>query len=123
MMNRPRIEDMSRSGWQPHPTIEGVLTKVFENRATHALADVLMARVEVSGAIPWHVHDQASETAYILSGAGILKYRQDEDGDLNVEAPLRTGVVLTIPAGWWHQVLNTGDRPLELFAFHTPPTI
>lgn len=123
MTDHPRIQDLAALDWQVHPTISGVLTKVFENSATHALADVLVARVEVGGEIPWHVHDRASETAYVLSGEGILKHAQHDKNNSPSQAALRAGVVLTVPGGWWHTVLNTGDGPLELFAFHTPPTI
>jgi mannose-6-phosphate isomerase-like protein (cupin superfamily) len=99
------------------------MTKVFENQSTHPLADVLVAYIEPGGAIPWHVHEDASETAYVLIGEGVLKYAEPDKRDSPSEANLRVGVALTIPGGWWHTVLNTGTTPLELFAFHTPPTI
>src|SRR5947207_14708444 len=64
--------------WQPHPTIPGVLTKIFENRASPPYADVMLAQVAVGGAIPWHVHENASETAYVLQGEGTLIYARDK---------------------------------------------
>jgi mannose-6-phosphate isomerase-like protein (cupin superfamily) len=122
-MDYPHIQDLSVLDWQAHPVVSSVLTKVFENEASHPLADVLVAHVEVGGEIPWHVHDQASETAYVLVGEGILKYAQPDKRDNPSQTSLKAGVALTIPGGWWHTVLNTGTTPLELFAFHTPPTI
>jgi len=59
----------------------------------------------------------------VLAGEGILKYAEPDKRDSPSEANLKVGVALTIPSGWWHSVLNTGEMPLELFAFHTPPTI
>ena len=122
-MDHPRIQDLSVLDWQTHPVVTKVLTKVFENKATHPLADVLVAHVETGAEIPWHVHDDASETAYVLVGEGVLKYAEADKRDNPSQADLKVGVALTIPGGWWHSVLNTGATPLELFAFHTPPTI
>jgi mannose-6-phosphate isomerase-like protein (cupin superfamily) len=122
LMDQPHIQDMNQVEWQPHPTIQGVLTRVFENHVVNPLVDVLVGRVSVSGEIPWHVHDNASETAYVLTGEGILKYAAPDQRDTVSEAPLQAGVALTIPSGWWHMVSNTGSAPLELFAFHSPPT-
>jgi mannose-6-phosphate isomerase-like protein (cupin superfamily) len=122
VMDQPHIQDMDRVEWQVHPTLQGVVTKVFENHLHNPLVDVLVARVSVSSEIPWHVHDQASETAYVLMGQGILRYAASDQRDPVFEAPLQAGVALTIPSGWWHMVSNTGSAPLELFAFHSPPT-
>ncbi|MEO8608114.1 MAG: cupin domain-containing protein [Chloroflexota bacterium] len=122
-MNQPHIQDLNVMHWQSHPVVSSVLTKVFENEASHPLADVLVAQVEVGGEIPWHVHENASETAYVLLGEGILKYAESDQRTNPSEADLKPGFALTIPGGWWHTVLNTGITPLELFAFHTPPTI
>ncbi|MBZ0289744.1 MAG: cupin domain-containing protein, partial [Anaerolineae bacterium] len=83
----------------------------------------LIACVAVGGEIPWHVHETASETAYVLVGQGLLKYAQHDKNNPVSEVFIKAGVALTIPGGWWHTVLNTGDVPLELFAFHTPPTV
>ena len=28
--------------------------------------------------------------------------------------------VMLIPAGWWHNVINTGDEPLRLYSVYGP---
>jgi mannose-6-phosphate isomerase-like protein (cupin superfamily) len=110
--------------WQTHPSLAGVQTKVFENRVSHPLADTLLAQVMPGGNIPWHVHAAADETAYILQGSGVLRYTPDADHlETPLEASLTAGCALTIQADVWHSILNTGNEPLILFAFHVPPTI
>jgi mannose-6-phosphate isomerase-like protein (cupin superfamily) len=121
-MAEPRVQNLPLLEWQPHPTLQGVMTKVLENRATHGLADVLVAQVAPGGEIPWHVHENASETAYVLSGEGVIQYAPADDRDHPVTIDLKVAAVLTIPPTWWHRVYNSGETPLELFAFHTPPT-
>ena len=121
MLHLSQLEDLP---WQPHPTIAGVLTKVFEGRAQNPSADALLAQVVPQGAIPWHVHEQASETAYLVAGKGTLLYAEDkEQMQTPLEAALTVGCAFTIRAGVWHSVLNRDAEPLILFAFHTPPTL
>jgi quercetin dioxygenase-like cupin family protein len=92
----------------------GIKTKLLETRQTHAHASVIIAQVAPGGEIPRHIHAAESETAYVLSGRGKLI---TDDGDYTFEP----GVMVTIPPGLAHGVMNDGDEPLEVFAFHTPP--
>lgn len=93
----------------------GIRTKLLESRQTHAHASVIIAQVAPGGEIPRHVHEAESETAYILSGRGKLI---TDSG----EYPFGPGVMVTIPPGLAHGVINDGSESLEVFAFHTPPT-
>lgn len=118
-----RLLDLETMPWQPHPTIAGIQTKVIQNGAADRLADVLLAKVLPGGQISWHVHENASETAYLVQGQGTLLYCADESQrNTPSEAVLVPGSALKVEAGVQHCVLNTGDEPLILFAFHTPPT-
>jgi mannose-6-phosphate isomerase-like protein (cupin superfamily) len=120
MLHLIQLQDVP---WQPHPTIAGVQTKIFENKASNPEADVLMALVAPDGKIPWHVHESARETAYVLQGQGVILCAPDKEHlQMAQESPLAAGCALTVQVGVWHSVLNTSAEPLILFAFHTPPT-
>src|SRR5438046_1497907 len=98
-MDELHIVNLEQIPWQPHPTIPGVLTKVFENRASHPHVDVMLAQVAVGGAIPWHVHENASETAYVLKGEGKLIYARDKSQvETPSEARFAEGIASTTPA-------------------------
>lgn len=120
-MTTPKVLHLDDIAWQPHPVIPGIQTRVFQNAASLPEANVLLARVEPGGAIPWHVHEISGETAYVVAGAGVIQYAPTDDQTQSEESPLRAGAALTMPSGWWHTVINTGDVPLLLFAFHSPP--
>ncbi len=91
-----------------------IRTKLLESRQTHAHTSVMIAQVAPGGGIPRHVHEAESETAYVLSGRGKLITDKGE-------FLLKPGVMVTIPPGLAHGVVNDSDEPLEVFAFHTPP--
>jgi mannose-6-phosphate isomerase-like protein (cupin superfamily) len=123
MSTEPRIVDLNQLPWQAHPTLAGVHTRIVENRATHGQADVMAGQIAVGGTIPWHVHAEASETAIVLQGKGTIQYTQSKtDADSAPSVEITQGTIVTLHAGWWHCVNNTGDEPMILYAFHTPPT-
>ena len=123
MSAEPRIVDLNQLPWQAHPTLAGVQTRILETAATHGQADVMVGQIAVGGSIPWHVHANASETAYVLQGKGVFLYVEAQaDTDSAPSVEVAQGMMMTVHAGWWHAVRNTGDEPLILYAFHTPPT-
>src|ERR1041385_5997073 len=104
MLHIVQLEDMP---WQPHPTIEGVLTRVFENRESHPLCDALMAQVAPGGKIPWHIHEAASETAYVVQGHGAILCAKDRTQfEANERGEPAPGVAITVTQQVWHSVFN-----------------
>lgn len=114
-MPEPRHIDSTQIDYTEDARFPGIGIKLLETRQTHPTSSVIIARVAVGGAIAEHVHPAETETAYVLNGEGVL---YTAEGDYRF-AP---GVLVTIPPGVVHRLVNTGDAPLEVFAFHTPPT-
>ena len=61
-----------------------------------------------------HNHPESEEVDIIVRGCGILV-----DGDEQI--PFKAGDWMFIPTGVHHQHRNTGDEPLWLIWFYTPP--
>ena len=61
-----------------------------------------------------HLHQGYDEVYYVLSGTGAI--RIGEENHL-----LKTGTVVTIPAGIPHSLSSDTDTPLEFIIFGTPP--
>lgn len=113
-MEEPRLFDANAIAWATHPRFPSVRVKVLETRTTHPSASVTLVQVAVGGVIPMHVHDQETETAYVLAGRGVLTLGDDQ-------ALLERGTGVTVPPGLPHSLHNTGDAPMELIAVHIPP--
>ena len=42
------------------------------------------------------------------------------EDDLNFEQEVSDGWAIVVPAGAWHDVVNTGDEPLRLYSIYAP---
>lgn len=119
-MDTPIRADLGQLDWQPHPTIPGIEIKLFQNEHDCSPVDVIVARVAKQGDIPWHVHPENAEIAYVMQGTGILLSAPDEAHETASETPMTPGSAVVVPPGLWHSVRNTGDGDMLIFASHTP---
>jgi mannose-6-phosphate isomerase-like protein (cupin superfamily) len=113
-MFNSHVTDPDSVEWVEHPTFAGLYFKPIETRDTHPTSRVSIVRVEVGGEISAHIHEAETETAYVISGEGVIFFGDDE-------FPFSAGMVTTVVPGTRHGVRNTGDIPMEVFAMHTPP--
>jgi quercetin dioxygenase-like cupin family protein len=120
MMPEPVLIDLEALAWTPHPTLAGVKVKLFKNEANFSPADVLIAQVEQGGEIPWHVHENDCEIAYLLKGEARLAYAETEAREETGSIELRSGAALIVPAQLWHTLKNTGPETVYILALHTP---
>jgi mannose-6-phosphate isomerase-like protein (cupin superfamily) len=106
----------SEMGWQSHPTIRGIHIKSLENKNTLETASVTLVEVDPGGVIEPHLHEQSSETAYVISGQAVLTLPEGE-------VTLSAGDGVTVPARTLHALRNTADHPVQILAVHIPPTL
>jgi mannose-6-phosphate isomerase-like protein (cupin superfamily) len=113
-MDRPHLYRSATVDWQPHPTLRGIRVKSLENRGTWPEASVTLVEVDAGGVIELHVHRENYESAYVLSGDGLLHV---PEGDVTIKA----GDGVTIPPQTLHGLENTGSEPMRILAVHIPP--
>ena len=73
-----------------------------------------LVEVDAGGVIELHVHQENYESAYVLSGDGLLHV---PEGDVTIQA----GDGVTIPPQTLHGLENTGSEPMRILAVHIPP--
>lgn len=115
-MQKPKIISFSQLEWQPHPTIHGVDVKQV---LTTSPRDVVLAKVEPGNEIPWHVHEDTTEVAYMLQGRGLLRTSASESFEPFDEIEAIAGECMIIPVGLWHSLQNLTTETIEIFALHT----
>lgn len=66
------------------------------------------------------IHPNLDQFLRIEEGQGIVKMGDKKDR-LDFQANVRDDFAFIIPAGKWHNLINTGNRPLKLYSIYAPP--
>jgi len=114
-MPEAHIFNAESMDWTEDTRFPGIMFKILESRATHPTTSVVLYQVGVGVVINTHVHPVETETAYVLTGRGLLIHGDEE-------TILETGMGVTVPPGLPHSLQNIDDEPLHLIAMHSPPT-
>jgi len=109
------IFNTSSIPWTEDSRFPGVGIKILESRTTHPTTSVVVVQLDAGVVINTHVHAIETETAYVLSGRGLLVHGKQE-------SVLETGMGVTVPPGLPHSMQNISDEPLLMIAMHSPPT-
>ena len=66
------------------------------------------------------VHPNDDQMIGIESGTALVTMGPTKD-KMTFRAEAASGYAIFIPAGTWHNVINTGRRPLKVFSVYAPP--
>ncbi|MCL2637360.1 MAG: cupin domain-containing protein [Oscillospiraceae bacterium] len=76
--------------------------------------------IPVGEDIGLEVHPQVDQFLRIESGQGLTQMGDSKDY-LNFQQPVFEDCAIFIPAGSWHNLINTGNKPLKLYSIYAPP--
>lgn len=76
--------------------------------------------IKVGGDIGVEVHPVIDQFIRIESGQGIVQMGPNKN-NLNFRRRVYDGSAIFVPAGTWHNVVNTGNKPLKLYSIYAPP--
>lgn len=65
-------------------------------------------------------HPELDQFILIEDGKGMVKMGDTKD-DLDYETSFYEEYAIIIPAGKWHNIINTGDIPIKLVTIYAPP--
>ncbi len=66
------------------------------------------------------IHPDTDQFFRIEQGQGIVMMGNRKDR-LDFEKRVRNNYAIIIPAGTWHNIINTGRVPLKLYSIYAPP--
>ena len=72
------------------------------------------------GEIGLEVHPDTDQFLRVESGSGKTLMGPDQKS-LNFQESINRGDAIFVPAGTWHNIINTGSRPLKLYTIYAPP--
>ena len=76
--------------------------------------------INVGEDIGLEIHPNLDQFIRIEQGEGLSKMGIRKD-NLNIQKRVTDGYAIFVPAGTWHNVINTGRRPLKLYSIYAPP--
>lgn len=81
---------------------------------------VTLMCIPVGGDIGLEMHDNLDQFIRIEDGSAVVKMGSCKD-KLNLRRCVDSDFAVIIPAGTWHNIINTGNTPLKLYSIYAPP--
>ncbi len=109
----------------PRPNAFNIETATRENENYRTAAwtgkhlQVTLMSIPVGESVGLEVHPDTDQFLRLDAGQGKCVMGPAED-QLDFEQEVSDGWSIQVPAGTWHDVINTGDEPLRLYAIYAP---
>ena len=81
---------------------------------------VTLMSLNVGEDIGTEIHPELDQFLRIEQGRGLTKMGYTRE-NMNLQANVAEDDVVIIPAGTWHNLINTGNIPLRLYSIYAPP--
>ena len=76
--------------------------------------------INVGEDIGLEIHPDVDQFLRIEEGQAVVKMGRRKDF-LNYQRQVSDGYAIFVPAGTWHNIINTGSRSLKLYSIYAPP--
>lgn len=80
---------------------------------------VTVMSIPVGGDIGLEIHPHTDQFIRIENGCALAVMGKVKDC-LNIRQRINSDYAVIIPAGTWHNIINTGDIPLKLYSIYAP---
>ncbi len=81
---------------------------------------VTVMSIPVGGDIGLEIHPDVDQFLSIEEGQGFAQMGEAKDR-LTYQTKVYEGYAIMVPAGKWHNLTNTGNKPLKLYTIYAPP--
>ena len=109
----------------PRPGAFDIESETKENSNYRTVAwtgkylQVTLMSIEPGASIGLEVHPDTDQFLRLDAGSGTCVMGPAKD-NLDFEQEVSDGWAIQVPAGVWHDVINTGDEPMRLYAIYAP---
>lgn len=87
---------------------------------TGSYMQLTLMSIKVGESIGLENHPNLDQFLRIEQGQGLIKMGKSKD-NLDFQRRVADGYAIIIPAGTWHNLINTGNIPLKLYSIYAPP--
>lgn len=115
-----------RSDHGPYPYVASIKNEACNNKNfrtafwTGCNFQLTLMCIPVCGEIGVEMHDDTDQMIRVECGKAVVKIGCRKN-QLNLQQNLCEGDVVFVPAGTWHNIINTGDATLKISSIYAPP--
>ncbi len=128
MVNRPvsQIQYIQLRDYGPEPFVVDIEDATKQNSYfrtalwTGKYLQLTLMSINVGEDIGLEMHPDVDQFIRIEEGQGLTVMGDTRD-NLNFQRRVSDDHIIIIPAGKWHNIINTGTRPLKLYSIYAPP--
>ena len=109
----------------PQPNAFDIETLTVDNTTYRTVAwtgrylQVTVMSIPVGESIGLETHPETDQFLRLDAGRGRVVMGPSRE-DLPFSQDVEDGWAVTVPAGTWHDIINTGDEPMQLYAIYAP---
>ncbi|WP_026578191.1 cupin domain-containing protein [Bacillus sp. SB49] len=81
---------------------------------------VTLMSIGVGDDVGLEIHPDVDQFLRVEEGEGLVQMGSTKE-TVTFEDRAYDGYAIMVPAGTWHNVINTGDKPLKLYSIYAPP--
>ncbi len=125
-MNNNDLTPIVLKDYGPNPFVIDIVkaTKQNENYRTTLWTgshlQLTLMSIPVGGEIGLEIHPNLDQFIRIEEGEGLVKMGAKENS-LDFQEKVQDDFIFIIPAGTWHNLINTGKKPIKLYSIYAPP--
>ncbi|RFP85353.1 cupin domain-containing protein [Rhodobacteraceae bacterium 63075] len=95
-------------------------TNFRTTRWTGKNIQMTLMSIPVGGDVGLEVHETHDQFLRLEQGKGRVEMGDTKD-NLDFQQDVGADFAVFVPAGVWHNITNTGDEPMKLYAIYGPP--
>ena len=125
-MGNQDLSKMQLKDYGPEPFVINIENATNQNNTfrtalwTGSYLQLTLMSIPVGGEIGLEMHPDVDQFVRIENGEGIVKMGDRKDY-LDFQQRVSDDFIFIIPAGKWHNLINTGNNPIKLYSIYAPP--
>jgi len=122
----PRPDPPGCIDYGPHPFVLDINKATLHNENfrcalwTGRHLQATLMKIDVGQDIGLEMHSRVDQFLHIEEGQALVLMGSSPDR-LNFRQPAFDNFAIFVPAGTWHNIINTGRRSLKLYSIYSPP--
>jgi len=87
---------------------------------TGRLLQLTLMSIQPGDDIGLEMHPCVDQFLRVEEGCGLVEMGESQNC-FTLRVPVFDDFAIIVPAGTWHNITNTGDKPLKLYSIYAPP--